>query len=143
MFLDEPLPKIVVYLPPDEYKSTWVGNKAVYRTCLALAEGAELLSSRPGVVEFGEDPAIDALIRTYGYRGKTQLIEAVERREDLQVEPGRRRGPDQRLGQRPLLDHLLHERPGRREGAHPARGRGCRLPVLPPWRPPSRGTIPA
>jgi nickel-dependent lactate racemase len=87
-FLDEPLPKIVVYLPPHEYKSTWVGNKAVYRTCLALAEGAELVVIAPGVVEFGEDPAIDALIRRYGYRGKAQLLEAVERRQDLRSNLG-------------------------------------------------------
>ncbi|OGD22430.1 MAG: hypothetical protein A2W03_01575 [Candidatus Aminicenantes bacterium RBG_16_63_16] len=87
-FLDEPLPKIIVYLPPHEYKSTWVGNKAVYRTCLALAEGAELVVIAPGVVEFGEDPAIDALIRRYGYRGKTKLMEAVERREDLRSNLG-------------------------------------------------------
>jgi nickel-dependent lactate racemase len=87
-FLDEPLSKIVVYLSPDEYKSTWLGNKAVYRTCLALAEGAELFVIAPGVVEFGEDPAIDALIRTYGYRGKTKLMEAVERRPDLRSNLG-------------------------------------------------------
>ncbi len=87
-FLDEPLPKIVVYLPPDEYKSTWLGNKAVYRTCLALAEGAELFVIAPGVVEFGEDPAIDALIRTYGYRGKAELMEAVERQADLRANLG-------------------------------------------------------
>jgi len=87
-FLDEPLRKIVVFLPPHEYKSTWVGNKAVYRTCLALAEGAELFVIAPGVVEFGEDPGIDALIRTYGYRGKAQLLEAVERREDLKSNLG-------------------------------------------------------
>jgi nickel-dependent lactate racemase len=87
-FLDEPLPKIVVYLPPHEYKSTWLGNKAVYRTCLALADGAELFVIAPGVVEFGEDPEIDRLIRTYGYRGKAQLLEAVERREDLRSNLG-------------------------------------------------------
>jgi len=82
-FLDEPLPKVVVYLAPHEYKSTWLGNKAVYRTCLALAEGAELVVVAPGVVEFGEDPAIDALIRTYGFRGKESVLEAVAHHEDL------------------------------------------------------------
>lgn len=81
--LDEPLSKIVVHLAPHEYKSTWLGNKAVYRTCMALAEGAELVVLAPGVVEFGEDPAIDALIRTCGYRGKAAVLEAVERRQDL------------------------------------------------------------
>jgi nickel-dependent lactate racemase len=87
-FLEEPLPKIVVYLPPEEYKSTWVGNKAVYRTCMALAEGAELFVIAPGVAEFGEDPAIDGLIRTCGYRGKAELMEAVERRADLRANLG-------------------------------------------------------
>ncbi len=86
--LDEPLPKIVVYLPPDEYKSTWLGNKAVYRTCLALADGAELVVIAPGVVEFGEDPEIDALIRTCGYRGKAHVLAEVERRQDLRSNLG-------------------------------------------------------
>jgi nickel-dependent lactate racemase len=87
-FLDEPLRKVVVYLAPHEYKSTWVGNKAIYRTCLALAAGGELLIMAPGVVEFGEDPAIDSLIRTYGYRGKKKVLDAVERHEDLRSNLG-------------------------------------------------------
>jgi nickel-dependent lactate racemase len=86
--LDEPLPKVVVYLPPHEYKSTWLGNKAVYRTCMALADGAELVVIAPGVVVFGEDPEIDLLIRTYGYRGKAELLKAAERREDLRSNLG-------------------------------------------------------
>ena len=87
-FLDEPLRKVVVYLAPHEYKSTWLGNKAIYRTCLALADGAELLIMAPGVVEFGEDPAIDSLIRTYGYRGKKRVLDAVEHSEDLRSNLG-------------------------------------------------------
>jgi hypothetical protein len=55
---------------------------------LALADGAELLIMAPGVVEFGEDPAIDSLIRTYGYRGKTKLLDAVARHEDLRSNLG-------------------------------------------------------
>lgn len=86
--LDEPLKKVVVSLAPHEYKSTWVGNKAIYRTCLALAQGAELIVIAPGVVEFGEDPAIDSLIRTYGYRGKKSILEAVARNEDLKSNLG-------------------------------------------------------
>jgi nickel-dependent lactate racemase len=86
--LDEPLPKVVVYLPPHEYKSTWLGNKAVYRTCMALADGAELVVIAPGVVVFGEDPEIDRLIRTYGYRGKAELLKAAERRDDLRSNLG-------------------------------------------------------
>lgn len=87
-FLDEPLRKVIVSLPPHEYKSTWLGNKAIYRTCLAMAEGGELLIMAPGVVEFGEDPAIDSLIRTYGYRGKKKVLEAVERHEELRSNLG-------------------------------------------------------
>ncbi len=87
-FLDEPLKKVVVHLPAHEYKSTWVGNKAIYRTCLAMAEGGELVVIAPGVVEFGEDPAIDALIRTYGYRGKKAILDAVAKNEDLKSNLG-------------------------------------------------------
>jgi nickel-dependent lactate racemase len=86
--LDEPLKKVVVYLDPREYQSAWLGNKAIYRTCMALADGAELVILAPGVVEFGEDPAIDSLIRTYGYRGKKALLEAAERNKDLQSNLG-------------------------------------------------------
>lgn len=81
--LDEPLRKVIVHLAPHEYKSTWLGNKAIYRTCLALADGAELIIIAPGVVEFGEDPEIDSLIRTYGYRGTGSVLEAVDHNEDL------------------------------------------------------------
>ncbi len=87
-YLDKPLKKVVVHLPAHEYKSTWVGNKAIYRTCLAMAEGGELVVLAPGVVEFGEDPAIDALIRTYGYRGKKAILDAVAKNEDLKSNLG-------------------------------------------------------
>src|ERR1035437_8044228 len=59
--LDTPIRKAVVYLDPHEFHSTWLGNKAVYRTRMALADGAELIILAPGVKEFGEDKAIDAL----------------------------------------------------------------------------------
>src|SRR4030088_979479 len=75
--LDAPIRKAVVYLDPHEFHSTWLGNKAVYRTRMALADGAELIILAPGVKEFGEDPAIDALIRKYGYRGTASALEAV------------------------------------------------------------------
>src|ERR1700758_1358236 len=67
--LDRPIRKAVVYLEPNEFKSTWLGNKAIYRTRMALADDGELIVLAPGVKEFGEDPAIDALIRKYGYLG--------------------------------------------------------------------------
>jgi hypothetical protein len=41
--LETPIQKAVVYLDPHEFHSTWLGNKAVYRTRMALANGAQLL----------------------------------------------------------------------------------------------------
>jgi nickel-dependent lactate racemase len=81
--LDEPIAKAIVYLDPHEFQSTWLGNKAIYRTRMALADGAELLILAPGVKTFGEDKAIDALIRKYGYRGTPATLEAVEKNPDL------------------------------------------------------------
>jgi len=76
--LDQPLRKVVVYLDPEEYRSTWLGNKAIYRTRMAIADGGELIVMAPGVREFGEDPEIDRLIRKYGYRGTEATLLAVE-----------------------------------------------------------------
>lgn len=81
--LDEPLRKVVVYLDPEEFKSTWLGNKAIYRTRMALADGAELLVLAPGVRTFGEDPGIDRLIRRHGYRGTPNTLNAVARDPEL------------------------------------------------------------
>ena len=81
--LDEPIRKAVVYLDPNEFHSTWLGNKAIYRTRMALADGAELIVLAPGVDKFGEDPAIDALIRKYGYRGTPATLAAVNANADL------------------------------------------------------------
>ncbi|MFZ0808785.1 MAG: D-mannonate epimerase, partial [Candidatus Sulfotelmatobacter sp.] len=81
--LDQPITKAVVYLDPHEFRSTWLGNKAVYRTRMALADAAELIILGPGVTEFGEDPAIDALIRKYGYRGTPATLAAVRTNSDL------------------------------------------------------------
>jgi len=67
--LDAPLKKVVVYLDPSEFKSTWLGNKSIYRTRMAMADGGELIVLAPGLKEFGEDKEIDRLIRKYGYRG--------------------------------------------------------------------------
>ncbi len=82
--LDKPLSKIVVYLNPKEFKSTWLGNKAIYRTRMALEDQGELYVLAPGVEDFGEDPQIDRLIRKYGYRGKDAVFDAVSRQPDLQ-----------------------------------------------------------
>ena len=81
--LDEPIRKAVVFLDPKEFHSTWIGNKAVYRTRMALADGAELIILAPGVHEFGEDKGIDGLIRKYGYRGTPATLKAVNENPDL------------------------------------------------------------
>jgi len=81
--LDKPLDKVVVYLEPGEFKSTWLGNKSVYRTRMAIADGGELIVLAPEVREFGEDKAIDGLIRKYGYRGTPATLEAVAENDDI------------------------------------------------------------
>jgi hypothetical protein len=86
--LDTPIRKAVVYLDPHEFHSTWLGNKAIYRTRMALADGGELIVLAPGVRSFGEDSSIDALIRKYGYRGTCATLEAVNANADLANELG-------------------------------------------------------
>jgi nickel-dependent lactate racemase len=81
--LDKPLTKVVVYLEPGEFKSTWLGNKAIYRTRMAIADDGELLILAPGLKQFGEDQTIDVLIRKYGYVGSKRVLELVEKEEDL------------------------------------------------------------
>ncbi len=72
--LDEPLRKVIVYLDEHEFKSTWLGNKAIYRTRMAIADGGELIILAPGVKIFGEDEEIDRLIRRYGYVGRDKIL---------------------------------------------------------------------
>ena len=81
--VDEPLKKVVVYLDPSEYKSTWLGNKSIYRTRMAIADGGELLVLAPGLKEFGEDKQIDALIRKYGYVSTPKVLQLVRDNDDL------------------------------------------------------------
>jgi len=81
--VEAPIRKAVVWLDPHEYHSTWIGNKAVYRTRMALADGAELIILAPAVKEFGEDKGIDALIRKYGYRGTPATLAAVAANPEL------------------------------------------------------------
>ncbi|MBN1118976.1 MAG: DUF2088 domain-containing protein [Bacteroidales bacterium] len=81
--LNNPIKKAVVYLDPSEFKSTWLGNKSVYRTRMALAHGAELIVLAPGLREFGEDPEIDKLIRKYGYRGTPETLKLLKENQDL------------------------------------------------------------
>ena len=86
--MDRPIHKAVVYLNDTEFKSTWLGNKAIYRTRMALADSAELIVVAPGVREFGEDPTIDRLIRRYGYRGTPATMMAVNDNPDLAANLG-------------------------------------------------------
>lgn len=81
--LEQPLKKVVVWLDPSEFKSTWLGNKSIYRTRMAMADGGELIVLAPGLRQFGEDPQIDVLIRKYGYRGTPTTLEAVKENADL------------------------------------------------------------
>ncbi len=81
--LKKPLKKCVVYLNPEEFKSTWLGNKSIYRTRMALADNAELVVLAPGLCEFGEDKEIDRLIRKYGYSNTPYILEQTERNEEL------------------------------------------------------------
>jgi len=82
--LDKPIKKAVVWLDPSEFKSTWLGNKSVYRTRMALADEGELIVLAPALVEFGEDKQIDELIRKYGYFGTPNTLKMVQENEDLQ-----------------------------------------------------------
>ena len=82
--LDERLKKVVVYLDPEEFKSTWLGNKSIYRTRMAIADSGELIVLAPGVRTFGEDPEIDRMIRKYGYRTTPEILTFVSENKDLQ-----------------------------------------------------------
>ena len=75
--------KVIAYLDPEEFKSTWVGNKAIFRTRMAVADGGELIILCPGVTTFGEDPGNDLIIRKYGYQNKEKLLKAIGENTDL------------------------------------------------------------
>ena len=84
IMVDKQIKKCVVYLDPEEFKSTWLGNKAVYRTRMAIADGGELIVLAPALKEFGEDKTIDGLIRKYGYKGTPHTLECTNANKDLQ-----------------------------------------------------------
>ena len=88
IMVDHEIRKCLVYLDPEEFKSTWLGNKSIYRTRMALADGAELIVLAPALREFGEDRTIDALIRKYGYKGTPHTLEATRANADLQENLG-------------------------------------------------------
>jgi nickel-dependent lactate racemase len=81
--LEKPLKKVVVFLDPSEFKSTWLGNKSIYRTRMAIDDDGELIVLAPGLREFGEDRDIDKLIRKYGYQTTPEILKFVEENEDL------------------------------------------------------------
>ncbi|SEG65768.1 Nickel-dependent lactate racemase [Bryocella elongata] len=83
LMMDREIKKAVVFLDPHEFHSTWLGNKSVYRTRMALADDAELIVLAPGVHEFGEDKKIDELIRRYGYCGTPKTLEYVKTDPEL------------------------------------------------------------
>lgn len=84
IYVDQPLKKVVVYLDEREFKSTWIGNKAIYRTRMAIADSGELIVIAPGVRKFGEDDENDRLIRKYGYVGRENVLKLVADNIDLQ-----------------------------------------------------------
>jgi hypothetical protein len=81
--LDKSLMKVVVYLDPSEFRSTWLGNKSIYRTRMAMADKGELIVLAPGLKKFGEDKEIDRLIRKYGYCGTNATLKSLRDNEEL------------------------------------------------------------
>ncbi|MBR6687964.1 MAG: DUF2088 domain-containing protein [Clostridia bacterium] len=81
--VEEPFEKVVVYLDPSEFKSTWLGNKTVYRTRMAIKDGGELIVLAPAVKMFGEDKTNDAFIRKYGYMGRENVLEEMKHNDDF------------------------------------------------------------
>ena len=84
---DEPVDKVVAVMQADEFRATWVANKAVYRTRMAIADGGELLVIAPGVERFGEQPEVDALIRKYGYLSQAEVLALYAEEADMQDIP--------------------------------------------------------
>ena len=86
--LDREMKKVVVYLDPEEFRSTWLGNKSVYRTRMAIADDGELIVLAPGLSRFGEDDTNDRIIRKYGYTGTPQVLQRVKENDDLKENLG-------------------------------------------------------
>ncbi len=83
IMLEKPLKKVVVYLDPHEFKSTWLGNKSIYRTRMAIEDNGELIVLAPGLSTFGEDKEIDKLIRKYGYKTSNEILSFVQNNSDI------------------------------------------------------------
>ena len=99
--VDEPIERMVAYLDPEEFHSTWLGNKAIYRTRMAIADDGELIVLGPGINTFGEDPEIDRLIRKYGYRTTPETLRLVDEHADLRSMSG-------------VAAHIMHSSPENR-----------------------------
>jgi len=82
-FLEQPIKKAVVYLDPEKFKTTWVGNKAIYRTRMAIADGGELLIMAPALEACGEDLENDRLIKKFGYLPRGGVLAAVKGDREL------------------------------------------------------------
>jgi hypothetical protein len=96
--IDEAPKKIVVWMDPSKYKKTWVANKSIYRTRMAIADGGTLVVIAPGVARFGEHDDVDGLIRKYGYRTTPEVIDMVAKNADLR-------------GNLSTAAHLMHASP--------------------------------
>jgi nickel-dependent lactate racemase len=83
-FIEKPQKKIIAFLDEREFKTTWVGNKSVYRSRMAIADGGDLIVLAPGIKKFGEDAGNDKLIRKYGYVGRKKVLELIKTNDDLQ-----------------------------------------------------------
>jgi hypothetical protein len=81
--LEKPVHRMVAYMDPEEFRSTWLANKSIYRTRMAMADGGELIVLAPGLERFGEDSKADALIRKYGYKGTPAIMNLMEENDDL------------------------------------------------------------
>ena len=81
---DEPLDKVVCVMQGDEFFSTWVANKAIYRTRMAMADDGELIIIAPGLKRCGEQDDVDVLIRKYGYIDRERLLELYKTNADMQ-----------------------------------------------------------
>ena len=84
IWLDDPIKTCVVWLDEREFHSTWLGNKAIYRTRMAMADDGHLIIIAPGVKMFGEDAEIDRLIRKFGYVGRDKILELCLSEPELQ-----------------------------------------------------------
>lgn len=86
--VDQAPEHVIAYLDPQEFHSTWLGNKSIYRTRMMIADGGHLTVLAPGVETFGEDPGIDKLIRRHGYCGTDATLTAVAEDSEMAADLG-------------------------------------------------------